>query len=464
MLAVLKAGGVCVPLGPSHPVERLKTILQDTSAEVVLASPVHSKTFHGLVNAVIAVDGPTVESLPAADGPACSSVRPNNAAFVIYTSGSTGVPKGVVLEHQALCTSSAAHGSALHWRHFHDPTARWLCANWMNVTTTVASLLRPADVPLLETLILVGEPVTREVVDLWAPLVLMINSYGVAESSIVQTCGAPLRPNGEPSNIGWPLKSRLWVVDSKNHDRLVPIGCVGELLIEGPLLARGYLNDRTKTRASFIEDPAWTRDLGLDKGRRMYKTGDLVRYNPDGTLCYIGRRDKQVKIHGQRVELGEIEHAVQAATPGVRNVAVEITYPMARNGNPTLTAFLEPVRAMDNCDTPCNLVLPMYDSLRAELIKAQAPLAGSLPSYMVPMMYVPLVSFPVNSSGKLDRIQISQLAQNLSESQLAQYALTDVDHQPPSSAMEMRLRQLWAEVLGTPAETIGVHHSFFQAG
>ncbi|KAK9562967.1 Nonribosomal peptide synthetase [Aspergillus fumigatus] len=334
----------------------------------------------------------------------------------------------------------------------------------MNVTTTVASLLRPADVPLLETLILVGEPVTREVVDLWAPLVLMINSYGVAESSIVQTCGAPLRPNGEPSNIGWPLKSRLWVVDSKNHDRLVPIGCVGELLIEGPLLARGYLNDRTKTRASFIEDPAWTRDLGLDKGRRMYKTGDLVRYNPDGTLCYIGRRDKQVKIHGQRVELGEIEHAVQAATPGVRNVAVEITYPMARNGNPTLTAFLEPVRAMDNCDTPCNLVLPMYDSLRAELIKAQAPLAGSLPSYMVPMMYVPLVSFPVNSSGKLDRIQISQLAQNLSESQLAQYALTDVDHQPPSSAMEMRLRQLWAEVLGTPAETIGVHHSFFQAG
>ncbi|KAH1908176.1 hypothetical protein KXV58_006201, partial [Aspergillus fumigatus] len=102
MLAVLKAGGVCVPLGPSHPVERLKTILQDTSAEVVLASPVHSKTFHGLVNAVIAVDGPTVESLPAADGPACSSVRPNNAAFVIYTSGSTGVPKGVVLEHQAL--------------------------------------------------------------------------------------------------------------------------------------------------------------------------------------------------------------------------------------------------------------------------------------------------------------------------------------------------------------------------
>ncbi|KAH3208273.1 hypothetical protein KXV77_000573, partial [Aspergillus fumigatus] len=106
-----------------------------------------------------------------------------------------------------------------------------------------------------------------------------------------------------------------------NHNSLAPIGRIGELLIEGPLLARGYLNDPVKTRESFIEDPSWIRHFGLAKGRRMYKTGDLVRYNPDGTLCYIGRKDKQIKVRGHRVELLEIEHHL-AAPAEVKTAAV----------------------------------------------------------------------------------------------------------------------------------------------
>src|SRR5690606_19340742 len=119
--------------------------------------------------------------------------------------------------------------------------------------------------------------------------------------------------NSDPTCIGRPTAGIFWVVDPDNHDILLPVGAVGELVLEGPFLARGYLNDAAKTNAVFIENPLWASDMCPEnmkafERRRMYKTGDLVRYNPDGTLRFVGRKDYQVKVNAQRVELGEIEH------------------------------------------------------------------------------------------------------------------------------------------------------------
>lgn len=177
----------------------------------------------------------------------------------------------------------------------------------------MAGLLNPTEVPTLEKLSLAGEALPQAVADQWEPHALVYNNYGPAEASIYASCCTPEQRKGQAANIGRPLSTCLWVVDNSND--LVPIGCEGELLIEGPMVARGYLNDEDKTKASFITDPSWAPRTSLpdgdsDKiippsGRRMYKTGDLVRMNPDGTFVYIGRKDRQIKIHGQRIELGK---------------------------------------------------------------------------------------------------------------------------------------------------------------
>ena len=148
----------------------------------------------------------------------------------------------------------------------------------------------------------------------------------------------------EATRIGKGAGLVTWVVDPENHDDLLPLGCIGELLLEGPLVGRGYLNDPEKTAAAFIEDPAWLlQGAPGQPGRhgRLYKTGDLVRYNEDGSLTFIGRKDAQVKIRGQRVELGEVEHRVQECMPEARQVVAEVIVPQGENSSPALAAFLQ---------------------------------------------------------------------------------------------------------------------------
>ncbi|KAJ8206638.1 hypothetical protein LV159_008937, partial [Aspergillus fumigatus] len=508
MLAVLKAGGVFVPLGPSHPVERLKTILQDTSAEVVLASPVHSKTFHGLVNAVIAVDGPTVESLPAADGPACSSVRPNNAAFVIYTSGSTGVPKGVVLEHQALCTSSAAHGSAfgicrqsrvLQFAAYTFDTSvgdifttlqRGGCvcviseydrmnrlaqvitamrANYIDLTSSVAGLINPLEVPSITTLILGGEPASGRVIDSWATHAQTYNVYGPTESCINVSRSERLEVGSNPANIGKALASRFWIVERDNHNSLAPIGCIGELLIEGPLLARGYLNDPVKTRESFIEDPSWIRHFGLAKGRRMYKTGDLVRYNPDGTLCYIGRKDKQIKVRGHRVELLEIEHHL-AAPAEVKTAAV--AYPQQGPLKARLVAVLSlqdhapSGPASDVSGSIALLQGPAAERAAQQISAIREHMFQRVPDYMVPTVWLAVRSVPLNKSGKLDRVALGEWLESVDDLQYREIINLDLtdEAQIPATAVERQLQRIWSQVLNIPLEQTGLNRPFTSLG
>ena len=160
-----------------------------------------------------------------------------------------------------------------------------------------------------------------------------MNFYGPTECSVTVCLNEQVGPGTHPRNIGRPVGCHGWVVERSNYNKLMPIGAIGELVIEGPVLARGYLHDPAKTENAFIENPLWTQEP-----KRLYKTGDLVHYNSNGTMTYVGRvEDSQVKIRGQRVELGEIEHHLRTVIPEARGVAVEL---VEQPHGHVLTAFI----------------------------------------------------------------------------------------------------------------------------
>lgn len=519
MLAVLKAGGGCVPLDATHPKASLDTRVLDVSAQIVLASPTRAHLFEDIVPYVVPVSGALLNQLPMIDGPACATVEPSNTAFVIFTSGSTGQPKGVILEHRAIATSAEAHGSVLgigpdtRCLQFaaytfdnsleeifttlmrggcvcvpsdHDrlnnlvKAINELDVNFMDLTPTVAAFIQPSDVPNVTRIAMGGEPLTKEVRDMWGKSVPLHNLYGPSECSINCSHNPSAGGSGEPANIGRSIGSVSWIVNPSDHNFLVPIGSVGELLIEGPILARGYLNDREKTQKSFIENPMWVstfqnyEDSNKDAGRsgnprtkrRMYKTGDLVRYNSDGSLIYMGRKDTQVKLNGQRIEPGEIEHQINKLLQSEDQSVVElIETHSSQKMTKELAAFVclkpdgsVPAPSEDHC------IMPMSESFMYTATALQVSLSSCLPTYMVPSLYIPVTSMPLTSSGKLNRRILRQMALEISDKLMPTYRLGGQRGRAPSTQEEKLLQSLWASVLGIDASTIGADDTFFRHG
>ena len=503
MLAVLKAGGAAVPLDAKHPKPALESRVEDTQAQVVLTSAARSEMFEDIVPDVVIVDSVLLDDLEQnEDGPACTSVSPDNPAFVIFTSGSTGRPKGVVLEHAGMVTSSNAHGTNLGI----GPGSRFLqfasytfdnsleemfttlqrggcvCvpseeqrmndlanaiaelgANFMDLTPTVASLLNPADVPGIKGMALGGEALTKAVVDQWSPYVHLHGQYGPSEASI-NSAWKDFKNGGEPTNIGRAIGSVSWIVDPENRNRLVPIGCKGELLIEGPILSRGYLNDPEKTAVAFVTDLEWAKGSGPSE-RRFYCTGDLVHYTSSGEMMYLGRKDSQVKLNGQRIELGEIEHHLKLNLPAEAQSAVELVTVAGPKPTKALAAFL---LLIDNSTATAKeeapKIAPMTEEVQIKAKEAEVALANSLPAYYVPSMWFPVASMPMTTSGKLDRKILRQLAQSVKDEQLQTYRLAGKSGRAPSSRVETTLSKLWESVLRLSPDSVGVDDSFFRLG
>jgi amino acid adenylation domain-containing protein len=500
MLAVLKAGGAAVPLDATHPRSALELRVQDTQAKVVLASPSRVELFEDMGVYVVPVSKELLSQLPTF-GDELSSPLPSNPCFVIYTSGSTGKPKGVVLEHRAIVTSAHATGTAYNW----GPQSRVLqfaaytfdnsleeifitlmrggcvCVpseddrlndlagainrlqvNFMDVTPTVASFLHPSDVPTVKGLALGGEPLTKDNIETWGNAVVLHCCYGPSECSINSTWNGDLGRSSEATNIGKSIGSVSWIVDPNNPDYLTPIGCVGELLIEGPILAREYLHDTEKTSKAFINGPAWASNAR----RRMYKTGDLARYNSDGTITYLGRKDTQVKVNGQRIELGEIEHHLKSNLTSEVQSAVElITMSSDQKAMKALAAFIcfQPDGPTAAGETR-TFLLPMSDAIREISTKIETAIAAVLPAYMVPTIYIPVSGMPMTSSGKLDRRALRTSCYGLSEEQAALYRLARKSGQPPTTDLEKVLAELWESVLNLEHNTLGADDNFFRVG
>ncbi|GFG95660.1 amino acid adenylation domain-containing protein [Mycobacterium timonense] len=341
--AVQKAGGVYVPVDPTHPVERIATVLGSVDAACVLTRDADTVAGAG-TRPVLRVDGldlsgRSAEAITNADR--LAPLGPDNTAYVIFTSGSTGTPKGVAVTHGGLPGAAAAHrevfgmGADARMLAVLSPTfdaalgelllavgARGALVvappevfagealtallqeqrvNAAVMTPTLLSTLDRSRLDGLSTLIVGGEACADELVTAWAPGRRMFNGYGPTEATIWATT-APLLA-GQPVRIGTPLPGmRALVLDARLN--AAPIGVVGDLYLGGPAVACGYLGRAELTAERFVADPYGPA------GARLYRTGDLVRWAPDGTLEYLGRADAQIKLRGHRIELGEIENTL----------------------------------------------------------------------------------------------------------------------------------------------------------
>lgn len=502
MLAVLKAGGACVPLDPAHPDVALQLRAKDTGASVALVSPSMASRVSAMVETTVSVDVQLLQTLPITPDAAFPQVTPHNSCFVIYTSGSTGRPKGVVLEHRGIATNAEYSGPKLGYGKdsrvlqfasytFDNSIAEifttlslggCVCVpsdherlndltgainrygvTLADLTPTVACLLQPTEVPTLKTLALGGEAVTTTCVDMWRDFVSLQCCYGPSECSVNSTYSGEISHPGKATNIGRAIGSVAWVVDAANHNSLVPIGCVGELLIDGPIVSRGYLNLPERMAQSFISPPAClerTTSQGGNSDRKLYKTGDLVRYNSNGTLTYLGRKDHQVKLNGQRIELGEIEHHIQKNLPEGWISAVELISPEGRKSLACFVCANADASLADSSDE--STIMDMENAYRARFKDLEVLLSTLIPAYMVPSVWLPINKMPLTASGKLDRSSLRLLAQAIPAPLVSSYKLALKSGKAPSTEMENRLAAMWAHVLEIDASSIGVEDHFFR--
>ncbi|KAJ6779810.1 hypothetical protein PWT90_01502 [Aphanocladium album] len=429
-----------------------------------------------------------------------TNASPTNVAYVIFTSGSTGKPKGVVIEHKnflsgvlgprqvilrrspwsrVLQFASLSFDTSLedilttlmfggticipseHQR-MNDIQAfiRQSRANTAHLTPSFINTLTPEAIPSIEFLALGGERMTPSHVDTWAHRLDLRNAYGPTETSITSTVSQRVTPTSNFSDIGKGVAALIWIANPDNIDQLTPVGLVGEMLVEGALLAREYLNDPAKTAASFITSPAWASSG--TKLRRFYRTGDLCRYGEDGTILYIGRRDNQVKIYGQRTELGEVEDNIKKVLARPMDLAVE---PLDLPGqHKTLIAFIcleAGLKIDDDLNNPSSETI---QALQEALSGIETRLSDSLPKYMIPSRWIPLQSLPTTVSKKTDRKKLAQILDTIEPERLQVYSLARSEKTQPISSAERQMQDHWAQVMGVKAEEIGRNESFFKAG
>ncbi|MFI5572519.1 amino acid adenylation domain-containing protein, partial [Streptomyces sp. NPDC051740] len=475
VLAVLKAGGVYVPLSATYPDERLRWIIGETGTPLIVtdrAQRERAETVAGPLDVLVVDDPATVDALAHEDTSAPGFVpTPGDLACVMFTSGSTGLPKGVAATHGNIAelaqdewwASGSAERVLLHSPHAWDALTLEL---WVALLCGGSVVVAPAGDLGVEAIgaLVTGHGITglwltaglfavlaeeqpdcfRGVRQVWTggdvvppaavrrvlercPHIEVVNGYGPTETTVFATrnpvgaADAQRMPSLVP--IGRPLDNmRVYVLDTALHP--VPDGVPGELYVAGSGLARGYWGRPDLTAERFVACP-----FGAP-GTRMYRTGDLVRWNTGGLLEFVGRADDQVKVRGFRIELAEIEAAL-AAHPGVRASAVVVREDQP--GDKRLTGYAVAL------DAPLDLT------------EVRAHLAARLPDYMVPTALVPLPELPLTTNGKLDR-----------------KALPAPVHAPRSAGraasgpVEETLSALFAEVLGVPG--IGVDDSFFDLG
>ncbi|CAG9987268.1 unnamed protein product [Clonostachys byssicola] len=501
IVAIHKAGGAAVPLDPKAPRQRLETIASDTEATICLCLPQLRSNVSAVFSTIVEVVPSAISSTNGSTPRSVEDVsQPSDPAFVIFTSGSTGVPKGSILEHGSLSTTAAhsmspinmnSDSRVLHFASYtFDVSIEEVCftlvhggcicvvseddrfddlagamnrlqVTWADLTPTVAATIDPEVVPSLKTLVTGGEWLTQTVITKWADEVELFNSYGPSECSVFCSATAkPLTPSSHKEHIGVQLGSRAWLVTPGDHTRLVPVGAVGELVIEGRIVARGYLKNPAQTEARFFRSAPWLPEP-LPVGSQLYLTGDLLRYEEDGSLIFVGREDGQIKLHGQRLEIGEIEHQLSLNLDPKEKGSVQVLPVPGSTSHKALVAFFTvSSHGFDEQDGP----IPMTESLRDSASTLKQELAQGLPSYMIPSVYIPLPRLPYSSAGKIDRKVLAALTGAITESQWLQYSLARSQRSPPTTESERKLQKLWADVLGIDTSLIGKDGHFFHLG
>ncbi len=470
ILGVLKAGAAYVPIDPAYPRERALYMLKDSGASLLLTQQSLAKQYGFDFLPVVSLDAEWETICTEDDHNLNLDLSPENLAYIIYTSGSTGRPKGTLLTHRgipnfitvqsqflgidentkvlqfaSLSFDSAVweimmallHGGTLYLLNRElvlntDALVRFLREQEISVVTlppSVLTIMEEKDLPRLETVISAGESCTREIVTRWKTGRTFVNGYGPTEGTV---CTTLYKVEDDPVPVNVPIGSsignvRVYVLDDNLNPQ--PVGVPGELHIEGVNLARGYLGRPDLTAEKFIPNP-----FSEEAGSRLYKTGDLVRYLPDGRIEFLGRIDLQVKIRGFRVELGEIESVINEY-PGVLDVVV-----LAREDRPRekrLVAYL---------------VIDKETGFKVGDLRTY--LQEQLPDYMVPSYFVVLDAFPLTPNGKVDKRALPAPDQTRPE--------LESEYVAPRNETEEKLVAICAELLNV--EKVGVYDNFFDLG
>ncbi|EXL31116.1 syringopeptin non-ribosomal peptide synthetase SypA [Pseudomonas fragariae (ex Marin et al. 2024)] len=470
LLAILKAGGGYVPLDPAYPVERIAYMLQDSAPAAVLVQTATQRLLADTSVPLIHLDLSDWQD-ESVQNPRVPGLTSAHLAYLIYTSGSTGLPKGVMIEHRNTVnfltwahaafdagTNNSALEKTLFSTSLNFDLAVYECFAPLTsggsievvrnvlelqhldddirlintVPSALKALLETDGLPKsVHTVNVAGEALKRSLVEALfeqTGVQRLCNLYGPSETTTYSSWVAMDREDGFAAHIGKPVgNTRFYLLDEQQQP--VPRGVAGEIYIGGAGVARGYRNRDDLTAERFLKDP-----FSPQPAARMYHTGDLGRYLPDGNIQYLGRNDDQVKIRGFRIELGEID-ACLAKHPAVQDAVVTAREDVP--GDKRLVAYYTVQPAQTE---------PAIDSLRGWLL-------GQLPAYMVPVAYVRLDALPLTPNGKLDRKALPAPGEG---------ALISRGYEAPQGEREILIAEIWQALLGV--SQVGRHDHFFELG
>ncbi len=476
ILGILKSGAAYVPIDPALPPQRIQYMLADAAIAVLLSETKYQDHLTQLQPennpfSPVYLDEYALTPTVAENQPIQMNLSAHNLAYIIYTSGTTGRPKGVQVEHSgvvnmlsyrtqeyAMNTGDVAlqlfsYGFDGFVTGFFTPICSGaalvlLQDDQLGDTATICEaivthhithficvpalyaalldILPGHDVSSLKAVTLAGDHTPSLLIErtvAWNNALEIVNEYGVTECSVLSTLYRHQEQNKQ-STIGSPIaNTRILILDP--HQQLLPIGVYGQLCISGSGLARGYLNNPELTHAKFYSEST-----------KIYQTGDLARWLPDGNIQFLGRLDTQVKIRGFRIELGEIENQL-LLHPKIKDVFL-----CAReksNNDIYLCAYI---------------VLKAHEKTPSHSLELKTYLSGRLPDYMIPAYFVELEKIPLSTNGKVNR-------QVLPEPEFNQ---SPVHYMPPSNETEKKLTRIWSEVLAVAEEKISIHANFFELG
>jgi amino acid adenylation domain-containing protein len=467
IFGILKAGGAYMPINTDFPEERIKFLITDSGTKMILTQKEMLSKIKADVESLDLKD----ETLYEKEGSNIDKISASDdLAYVIYTSGTTGNPKGVLIEHESISKTIqwraeeyklSANDSVLQLFSYSfdgfltsfftpvlfgskvilldkdevkDPAAirrniiKYKVTHFISVPVLYSAILEgmsPEDMKSLRIVTLAGEKAPSKLIRdsrEKKPDLELVNEYGPTESSVVATL---FRNMTEDTNsiIGRPAANTKVLIFSGDNI-LQPVGVPGELCICGDRLARGYLNRPELTKEKFIQNP-------FNPSERMYKSGDLAKWLPDGNIAFVGRIDHQVKIRGFRIELAEIELEIQRHE-AVKDVVVLDKSDAA--GNKYICSYIVPNREFT-------------------VMELKEFLSKVLPGYMIPAHFIKIEVIPVTSNGKVDRAALPGPDGSID---------TGVEYVEPANKIEKELERIWEEVLGI--KNIGVNHNFFDIG
>ncbi|GBD54546.1 non-ribosomal peptide synthetase [Microcystis aeruginosa NIES-298] len=501
ILGILKAGGAYVPLDINYPQERITYLIEDTQLSIVLTQSKFLEQLPKFIPNTICLDQDWSTIAKQSTVNPLVAVEQHNLAYIIYTSGSTGQPKGVMIEHRSvvnyilttireygitsedqilqfssICFDASVQeifvsllsGATLVLRTeemLRSSENFWQCCQKWQLTVLgiptaywhqLASELTAATLPILSNIKVIfigGEAIQPAKVQQWqtvtgqySPLPRLFNGYGPTEATIATTLSEFTSPTTTNVPIGRPISNtQVYILDACLQP--VPVGVAGELHIGGVGLARGYLNRPELTQEKFIPNsfekdeviPPTPLNKGGNEPSKLYKTGDLCRYLPDGNIEYLGRIDNQVKIRGFRIELGEIETVLS------QHNAVKTAVVIAQEDETNqkrLVAYIIPQKEIISAPKEKNSL---------NVTELRQFLKAKLPEYMIPSAFVILESLPLTPNGKIDHRALPAPEFQSQEQYIA-----------PRNPIEEILSSIWAKVL--KVAQVGIHDNFFELG